>query len=60
MHVFLVEILGEQLDVATTTVDVLFMFNCELDDKVFALVAEGVFKFGRQTIESGILASLDT
>lgn len=45
MHVLLVEVGGEQLDVASTAVDALLMLHSELDDERLALVAE-VLKTG--------------
>ena len=46
VHVLLVHRGGKNLDVSTATVDVLFVFDLELDNEIFALVAEFV-KFGR-------------
>lgn len=59
MHVLLVEARGEQLNVASATVNALLMFHGELDDERLALVAD-VIKTGRQGVEAGILARLKT
>lgn len=59
MHVLLVEVGREQFDVATTTVDALLVFYGELDDQRLALVAE-VIETGRQSVEAGVLARLQT
>lgn len=40
VHVFLVEVRGEQFNVASTTVNALLVFHSKLDDKWLALVAE--------------------
>lgn len=40
VHVLLVQVRREEFDVAATTVDFLLVFNSELDDERFALVAE--------------------
>lgn len=54
MHVLLVQGAVEHLEVATTTVDVLFVLHGELHHQGLALVAEGI-KLGRQAIEACIL-----
>lgn len=59
MHVLLVEAGGEQLDVASATVDALLVLHGELDDQRLALVAE-VIETGRQGVETGVLARLKT
>ena len=60
MHVFLVQVAREQLGVTTTAVDVLFVFHGELDDQRALLVGEGLVKLSGETVESGILAGLNT
>ena len=60
MEIFLVKIGREDLDVATSTVDVLFVLNLELDYQGFTLVAESLIKFGTESVELGILAGLDS
>lgn len=42
MHVALVEVRGENLDVAASTVDLLLMLDGELDDQGLSLVTKGV------------------
>lgn len=42
MHFFLFKSTGEQLDIATTAVNVLFMLDSELDIQSFSLIAEFV------------------
>lgn len=59
MHVFLVQLTGEQFDVATPAVNALLVFDSELDDQGLVLVAEGV-KAGGGRVESGILAGLES
>lgn len=59
MHVLLILVCREDLDVATPAVDLLLVFHCELDHQGLALVAEGI-KVGRHSIEPGILAGLQT
>ena len=58
MHILLVQSGGEHLDVATAAVDVLLVFDGELNDGLFALVAELVEGSG-QSVEFGVLACLD-
>lgn len=59
MHVCLVEVRGEQLDVASPAVDVLLVLHSELDHQGLSLVAEGL-KASRRRVEVGILAGLET
>ena len=59
MHVLLVQCGGEDLGIATSAVNVLLMLHCELDNKGLVLVTELV-KLGRDTVETGILGSLQT
>ncbi len=59
MHVLLVERRREELDVATTTVDVLFMFDLQLDNEGLVLVAEWI-EFGGDGVEPRILTRLET
>ena len=42
MHVALVQVGGEDLDVATSAVDLLLVLDGELDDQGLPLVAEGI------------------
>ncbi len=46
MHVLLVEITGEELDVSTTAVNLLLMLDGELDDEGLALVCEWLIELG--------------
>lgn len=59
MHVGLFEVGGEDFDVTTATIDLLFVFDSELDHQAFALIAEGL-KACRGSIEACILAGLQT
>lgn len=59
MHVSLVEIRWKDFYVSTATVDLLLVFDGELDHQGFALIAEG-FEARRGGIEMGILAGLQT
>lgn len=59
MHVALVEVRGEDLDIATSAVNLLFVLDGELDDQGFSLIAKGL-KAGRQCVKAGVLAGLDT
>ena len=59
VHIFLVKVAVENFDVATTTVNLLFMFHSKLNDQSLALVAE-LIEFCRDSIEPGILGSLET
>lgn len=59
MHVALVEVSGEDLDVAASTVDLLLVLDGELNYKWLPLVAKGL-KAGGQGIEAGVLAGLQT
>lgn len=55
MHIFLVEIAGEDLGVSSTAVNVLFVFHGELDNEGFAFIAERLVKFGGCSIKFGVL-----
>lgn len=57
MHFLLVEISWEQLDVASTTVNVLFMFHSKLDYQRLVFVADGL-KAGGCRVKASILAGL--
>lgn len=59
VHILLVQLAVEDLQVATTAVDVLLVLNGELDDDRLALVAEG-FELLRQGVETGIFAGLQS
>lgn len=59
MHVILVEVRGEDLDVTASAVDLLLVLDGELDDQRLPLVAERI-KAGGQGIETGVLAGLET
>lgn len=59
VHVLLVDVGGEQLNVAAAAVDALFMLHGELDDERLVLVVE-VIEARRQGIEAGVLARLQT
>lgn len=58
MHVALVEVRGEDLDVAASAVNLLLVLDSELNDQGFSLVAKGV-KASRHGVKAGILAGLD-
>lgn len=58
VHVALVQVRGEDLDVAASAVDLLLVLDGELDDQGLPLVTEGV-KAGRHGVKAGILAGLD-
>lgn len=59
MHVGLIQVRRKDLYIATTTINLLFMLDCKLNDQWFALIAERV-KAGRGGIEASILACLQT
>lgn len=59
VHVLLVEVGGEQLNVAAATVDALLVLHGELDDERLVLVVE-VIEAGRQGVEAGVLARLQS
>lgn len=59
MHVLLVDVGGEQLNVTTAAVDALLVLHSKLDDERLVLVVE-VIEAGRQGVEAGILACLQT
>lgn len=59
MHVALVEVRGEDLDVAASAVDLLLVFDGELDDQGLPLVAKGL-ESSRQGVKAGVLAGLET
>ena len=46
--------------VTTAAVDILFVFDCELDDQILALVREWLVESGRNTVELRILRRLNT
>ena len=58
MHALLVQVTGKQLDVATTTVNLLFMFYTELYHQCLPLAAEWFVKLSRYGIEPSILGRL--
>lgn len=58
MHVALVQVRGEDLDVAASAVDLLLVLDGELNDQGLSLITEGV-KAGRYGVKAGILAGLD-
>lgn len=60
MEFLLIKIFRVKLDVSTPTVNVLFMFYCELDNQWFPFIAKGFFQLGRNSIEFSILRCLDT
>lgn len=57
VHVGLVEISREDFNVSASAVDLLLVFDGELDHQRFALVAEGL-EAGRGGVETGILTAL--
>ena len=59
MHVLLLKLCAEELDVAAAAVDLLLVFDGELDDQILPLAAELV-KLCREAVEFGVLAGLDT
>lgn len=59
MHVSLIQVTREDLHVATTTINLLLMLDCKLNDQRLALIAERL-KAGRGSIEACILARLQT
>lgn len=59
VHVLLVDVGGEQLNVAAAAVDALLVLHGELDDKRLVLVVE-VIEAGRHGVEAGVLARLQT
>lgn len=59
MHISLIEVRGEDFDVATSAIDLLLVFHGKLDRQAFALIAEGL-KPCRGSVEAGILAGLQT
>lgn len=59
MHVTLVKLIGEELDVTTSTVYLLLMLDSELDDQGLSLIAKWL-KVDWQGIKVGILAGPDT
>ena len=56
----LVDIFREELGVVVTAVNVLLVLHRELDDEGLALVAEGLGELGRDGVETGILAGVET
>lgn len=59
MHVTLVQVGGEDLDVASSTVDLLLVLDGELDDQRLPIVAEWR-EAGGQGVEPGVLAGLES
>lgn len=59
MHVFTVKRAIEYFNVSTAAIDVLFMFDGELDHQVFSFSAER-WEFGAQSVEAGVFGGLDT
>lgn len=59
MHVFLLKVWREKLDVSTATVDALLVFYSELYHKRLVLVVE-ILKSRWQRIEMGVLTGLKT
>ena len=59
VQITLVDIRGEDLDVATSTVNLLLMLDSELNDQGLSLIAKGL-KAGRRGVEVGVLAGLNT
>lgn len=59
VHVLLVHVGGEQLNVAAAAVDALLVLYGKLDDERLVLVVE-VIEAGRHGVEAGILACLQT
>lgn len=59
MHISLIQIGWENLDIATTAVNLLLMFDSKLNYQALALIAEG-FKPSRSGIKTSILACLKT
>jgi len=60
IEVGLVKAGGEELDVATTAVEVLLVLDGELEDEVLALILEGGRELGGDRVEAGILRGLET
>ena len=58
MHVGLVEVGGEDLDVASPAVYLLLVLHRELDHQGLALVAKGL-EAGGHGVETSVLARLD-
>lgn len=58
MHVLLVQAGRKELDIATTAVDVLLVFDSELHHQRLVPVTEGL-ETGREGVETSILAGLD-
>mmetsp|Transcript_30205 Transcript_30205/g.86214 ORF Transcript_30205/g.86214 Transcript_30205/m.86214 type:complete len:337 (+) Transcript_30205:278-1288(+) len=50
----------EQFDVGASTVQVLLVLDGILDDKGLVAASEGFIHLGRQSVESGVLGSLDS
>lgn len=59
VHILLVQTAVEHLDVATSAVDVLFMFNGELDYQRLVFIAEWL-EFAGNCIKPRIFRCLDT
>lgn len=60
MKSFLVQIFGVKFDISTSTVNILFMFYCELNNKLFSCIAKWFLEHGRNSIELCILRGLDS
>ena len=48
------------LDVASTTIYVLFVFNLKLNDESFPFIWKGLLELGRNTVKFSVLACLNT
>lgn len=59
VHLRLVQVRGEDFDVAAAAVDVLLVLHRELDHQRFTFIAEGVEATGRG-VEPGVLSRLET
>lgn len=60
MEVGQIGVAAEHFDVAATTIDVLFMFDGELDHEVFIFVAEGLVELPRDRVKFGVLGRFNT
>lgn len=59
MHISLIQVGWENLDVATAAVNLLLVFDSKLNHQGLALIAEWV-KTSRRSIKTSILACLKT
>lgn len=59
VHFLWFQITIEQLNISTATINILLMFDCVLDDEVFAFITEGREFFG-QSIKPSVLRCLYT